>query len=493
MFLPIFTLLLNQKRRGGFLQLKYKFKLKHLLYVFLLLTAIVAVLFTTNQIKFKSLLDNNQHFEAWQLTYDKPYYFVLSENAKDERIQFFNTMATHVSPESLDAFDSEWTLPDFTGWSCAEIACALKNINQAYEVRFIEDYTMQHNLVVKHEPAAGDTASKDEKIILYANSAYTSESTAAFYKYTDLVIAECGEWVYFTAGNDAPCIYRTHIDFSDIEVIYNLNSENDTSFFALIAKENYVYFQEQISYDKHELKKINSDGSDEITLMEREKGAFLLKIYMDKFYTSHYVLDLKTNEIELFDTTSPFKWLFTSFNNQSYYYENIKDDATDTYTGNIYLFSINEMIHYSEPILKIDGKINQLKADEVNLYISYSSPNDEEVIIAYDLDKQIKYPLANVYNRGLSSISLDSVIVFRDSFYVIGNDIFDYKYDTISKERERITIATMSDYTYNETNSSIICGNYLIDTTYFIHTGNMYNMATFEYEHNQNLEQSKDY
>ncbi len=44
-----------------------------------------------------------------------------------------------------------WELPDMTGWSCAEVACALKNMNQEYEVKFIDDKSMQHNVVVKHD------------------------------------------------------------------------------------------------------------------------------------------------------------------------------------------------------------------------------------------------------------------------------------------------------------------------------------------------------
>jgi len=473
--------------------LKYKFKLKHLLYVFLLLVSIVLTLFAVNQIKLNSLLNNNKHFEAWQLTYGKPYYFVLSNKAKDERILFFNTMATHTPQENLEDFDDEWTLPDMTGWSCAEIACALKNVDQPYEVRFIEDYAMRHNLVVKHEPAAGETVSRNEAIVLYANSAFTSESSAALYKHSDLVITECGEWVYFTADSNEPCIFRTHIDFSDIEVIYKLNSGNYTNFFVLIAKENYIYFQEKITEYQSELKKISSDGNEVLTLIEDVKRSLLLHIYMDKLYTSYYVLNLKTNKIEILDNSSSITWLFTSFNGKSYFYENVEDDVTNTYTGNIYLFNIDEIKHYGEPILAISGYINCTKVDETNLYVIYSSQDDEEVIIAYDLDKQIEYPLANVYNQGLSGITMDSIVVFRDSFYVLGNDIFDNKYDIVSKERESITIATMSDYTYDATPSSIICGNYLINTTYFRNTESMFNMTTFEYEHNGNLEKIKDY
>ena len=289
-------------------------------------------------------------FEAWKLIYDNPNLFIFSNAAQDERILFFNVMAHHKALDDSKKFSDEWTLPDFTGWSCAEIACALKNINQSYEVKFIEDDTMQHNVVLKQEPVSGEIISRNDNIILYANSAFCSPPSTSMHEYLELIMVECGEWLYYVGNMDDSKIYRTHIDFSEQEIIYDLNDENSPYFFPLVAKENYVYFVEEYPDNKFLLQKINSDGSEVNTLVSEEQfdsGTYPTNIRGNFIYCHYFSYNIENGQYQqLNNENTSYPWRFITFDNKAYYYKYIKNDD-NIFVSSIYSDDIDDLFSFN--------------------------------------------------------------------------------------------------------------------------------------------------
>ena len=177
-------------------------------------------------------------------------------------IEFFEVMSTH---EKSDSFTGKtWTLPDFTGWSCAEIALALKNINQSYEIVYEEALNMEHNVITKQIPIEGALVENDDEIILYVNSDY---GCVFNYKNSPIInnnTIESGEWLYYI-NNTGTAIKRSRIDMTDSEVLYI----TETGYISdmLVNEKSIIFIEKSIENGNGVLGKINFERTEKQVLL----------------------------------------------------------------------------------------------------------------------------------------------------------------------------------------------------------------------------------
>lgn len=127
---------------------------------------IIAVFLIIPVVKVNSFVGECKYYKAYKIITEKD--LTKSKHSNNPSIKFFDVMARHYKEDIVE--DGTWTLPDMTGWSCAEIAYALSNIGQPYKIEFVEDSSKRSNIVVQQFPESGQDVSKNEIITLKTNS-----------------------------------------------------------------------------------------------------------------------------------------------------------------------------------------------------------------------------------------------------------------------------------------------------------------------------------
>lgn len=156
-------------------------------------------------IKADNFINNNDYYEAYKYINEKNLF--ITDHNNNPSVKFFDVMARHYKAEIIG--EGTWVLPDMTGWSCAEIAYALHNIGQSYEIEYIEDESYNANAVIAHYPQCGQEVSKSDKITLEVNNYTVIDNIYSRIKLNYNQICEIGEWIYSIRDNS---IYRSRID-----------------------------------------------------------------------------------------------------------------------------------------------------------------------------------------------------------------------------------------------------------------------------------------
>ncbi|MEX1376174.1 MAG: hypothetical protein AB1Z23_01760 [Eubacteriales bacterium] len=458
---------------------KPKLKWSYLIYIAALSAAIFLTSVTIDNILLQKYLKNGMHYEAWDLVYNNPLSFVLCTSAKDDGIKFFDVMATHKTDES-NKISGEWTLPDFKGWSCAEVACALKNIGQPYEVLFIEAPEMQHNVVVKQEPAFGESVSKDYTVVLYANSAYGKEITSYYFPLYTGTITECGEWLILEEYND---IYKCHTDFSDKEKIYECINDFSKAIISINAHENTIYFTDSTNDYKEEifyLISLSLDGRDSKILYESDRNLIISDYYDDTLYFfkgGEY--SLKTNEFVDYETETRS----IIYNDMVYSFTNEKLDEAGEYKYNyecdLFISKYGNYDSSNQHVMSANGIIRYVVPYKNILTIGFQGNNGEEKIYVYNSDTNEMQILAEeTYTDNILRLN---TIIFNENLFILSAQNYDYVYSLDTLQRKHHTIITKSDSAKNFSMSVCRYGNYLFPQE-FIYREYIYNMITDEYE-----------
>lgn len=466
--------------------LKFKFRWAYVIYILALILVVLLTDCVTKHILAKSYVKNDNHFEAWELVHKNPLMFSLSKTAKDDGVLFFDVMARHKSDDKNQIPDS-WTLPDFTGWSCAEIACALKNIGQAYEVKFTNAPEMYHNVIVKHEPAQGSTVSKSDVITLYANSAYGKPTKVSAVTIYGNPANESGEWLVFARGEH---LYRTHSDFSDIEIIYTYNNTILWFPFPILFNENTVYLNDYIMDDNRDhtylIVKLSVDSKENEVLFETTTKLAQLTYYYDN--KLHFMerrdisgtFDLQTLEY----SSESFVPSNIIFNDVLYGYETEEDENNNS---NSTLWMKNEQGE-TQTLCNIDGRIEYIVCERNNIFIGAQVSGSPDMVYRYDLNKN-KLILLQKESYSLYGGNLNiSCNVFNKQVYLVGMFSYDYRYDIHKDRKYPITIATGHSVDGDLMTNMYICGNYMLGDMSTIKSSYVYNMLTQEWEDIEQLD-----
>lgn len=411
-----------------------------------ILTALIVIVFlfifiVCTQMKLNDLINNNHYYEAYE-------YIVSSHNTESEihknpSIQFYDVMANHYEADIIG--EGGWILPDFSGWSCAEIAYALHNIGQTYEIEFVKDGTFGVNEVVEQIPKPGVKIDRDQKIHLYVNDLDSSERIIRYDFNNYKTIVEYGEWAYFAHGN---IIYKARIDGKEASVFLETEYRIESFFF----KENSVYY---VGYDTTKEKSglyfidIESNESELIYDLDYFRT---MQNFGDIIFTIMTQYNIETKQISKVDYVN-----YINFNKLEYFMD-VKNNV---------VYYLEETSGNKKEIFKSDNRILFIYLDRDKIYYIYEKTkevSDERVafLAVYDMDKQQTTTLGKLYSDIAPYPIIVNMNVWRENLIITCLDastiIYDLELKRISKVNKSFLDITQYEPSYKAT-----CGNYVYE------------------------------
>lgn len=351
-----------------------------------------------------------------------------------------------------------WLLPDFTGWSCLEVAHALNDVGQKYSIIFKDDEDMGLNVVMEQSPNCGERVKKDETIKLFVNGYHAKRGpTELLYNHV-CPIAEYDQWVYFT---DFSNIYKSGDNFATAKKIFSLNDidANDEKILAVIPKADTIYFIVG-EFFCGSLCSIMNDGTKFKRIIENEKivdyfttgDSIQLYNLMDNRLTS---FNVSTGEIT--KTNYDYISLLLIQHADHLYYFYFAENSTILMDQKLNDTAKTRLIEFEKQKV-----VTNMCLYNNSIYYTYYNYKDESNSVAdrwlckYDLQSgkgsDIKKLRSNKFLVG-------SYIIFtwRDWLY-IANEYELYKFDSRDKMIKRVFNWKFTGY-YSHYGQ--VCGNYL--------------------------------
>lgn len=360
--------------------------------------------------------------------------------------EFFNIMATH--QESNWPHGEAWTLPDFEDWSCSEIAFALKNIEQPYEIVYENKPSKQHNVIISQKPNAGEKVTRDDIITLYVNGYYGCRLLYKKFALESNKIVECGEWIYYI-NNDSNIIYKSRIDLSKKTQIY---ASGEKEILGIIAKEDTIYFNEVNREESTgQIIKIDNDGNKKSVLIDIN---FTYLYFMEDYHIFYYdptkgtvcLYNIKTNEVTEAESAYGYFYRYAVFSTLSAHF---LGDSN-------FLYSLGKDIDVSDE----DGKLSLLEP------YKNGELNKSNAMFEHDLVSGETTKIFETNGKALEIIEYgDRWIVAESVFGGIytnwNGEVGDiYSYDKTSKKRKLIDSHI---YRYGSDINMAIWKNYLFN------------------------------
>jgi len=397
-------------------------------------------------------------------------FFVSCSSKENNNIDFIEL----VKKEADYMYTESWKVPDFTGWSCAEVTNVLDEIGQKYEITFVNDENANNNAITGQYPSQGGIVKKNEKIQLKVNNYYAkSNSIRFFYSYMN-PIAETGKWIFFTDGSS---IYRSCNDFNYCEKIYN-NEDNNEKIVSIIPRENEIIFLVQNKSSDFSIYSINTDGKEYRKIFEPEgcMDLFSSGDTLNIFYGVLRQYNIKENEIKDTDLIIPS---FSFMQYESYrYYINSKGDKGPYLLckQNIEGGSVTTLIESDKQILNLCLYDNNLYYVSVERNSSFTY---DEWLYKFDL-KLNENTLIKKIN---SNTSVSNYMCVWGNSLVLTNDNSVLKVNI--KDNNEITINRPSNI--DQVSYCILCGNYIYQCLAYPNSGmalldGRYNLFTDKYE-----------
>ena len=377
---------------------------------------------------------------------------------------------------------SSWIVPDFYGWSCAEVTNVLDQIGQKYEVVFISDENANVNAIIGQVPDCGEKIQKNEVLQLSVNNYYAkSNAITILYSYKN-PIAEIGKWIYFTDGTS---IYKSYNDFKTCEKIYSLNSQEE-SIVSIVPRENVVFYLVKKGIECS-IYSINTDGINNHKIYGPEfcvdfytEGDKLFMLFGDM---NSVCYDLTKNEMNVRD----FKFQTYSYLQHDGYRYYVKAGGTEG-TFSLCRYNIEDN---SETIL-FESEKNM--ATDVCIfknniyYICYSKNNNDNIL---NIDEWLyKYDIDNGKNTLIKKIGFNQATADNNQLFVWAGNLIVANADRIIKVNldneicEEVKINRPKKI--EQGSYSILCGNYIYQymptTDKKIFVNGRYNLLTDKYE-----------
>lgn len=332
-----------------------------------------------------NLINNNQYYEAYKNVNKEGA--LLSKHLNNQSVKFFDVMTWHYK---ADIGEGTWILPDMTNWSCAEVAYALHNIGQSYEIEYVDDIRYRANMVVEHFPKCGQVVSKNDVIKLRVNQYYSTDN---IYKNSVInygIVTEIGEWIYFVEDGN---IYRSRIDGTEKEKIYQ-NTNGNFNILSVLGRSNNLYcvMNQIYDLDKSLIVSISLDDFKAKTIAEMS-FCTQSKIIGDFLYLTGdkiYYYDTKNEELNVFSDNN---LNFNVFDDYIYYVEQktFKKQRYDCIMRKKFIKTGE-----SEEIICVDGDITNISILGDDLYYIEHNRLDEK-----DSERFMKF---NLTNKGCKQI-----------------------------------------------------------------------------------------
>lgn len=431
-----------------------KYKLIFTITILTVLTTLGLMLFYSSfDLKMNRFIRNDEYYEAYK---HAAKHERLDEFKTNPSIQFYDVMANHYQIDIIS--DEGWFLPDFTGWSCAEIAYALNNIGQKYKIEFTENKDCIENQIVKQYPVKGEKVYKDDTIVLIANNNNSNQNVFYNGGINFKLCAEYGEWAYYTY-NDS--VYKSKIDGTQADVVYS--STEGFNICSIFNIDGFLYI----------LEKQNNDEQNNIRIVNAEtrnttdfEVAFFVKSLINNgdIYINSKINYLFNSENEIIEElkTSVKPYIFN--NDDIYYLEQVRENGIFTSA----ICKCKEINGEKEYIIQEDGNITSFVIyDNVIFYILIEKREDKfyDYLIKYDMESKKRSIIQLITKESTTVLGTSKINIWNDKI-IVGNLNGEYLiFNKDSKEAISIinSISTIQ-LRYNFINE--VVGNYIVYNYY---------------------------
>lgn len=438
--------------------------------VIIVITVVIISLCIYPSNVFNSFIKENKFYEAYKCMEENNLDGMESSDAPS--VQFFDVMAHHYKKDIIG--EGKWVLPDFTGWSCAEIAYALNNIGQSYKIEFVENQWYNANAVVEQLPKCGEKVLKTDVVTLKVNNYYSTDNIGSSIVVRYNLITENGEWIYYMENE---CIYKSRIDGSEKVKIYE-NSDKDKSIVSVAGKSDNLYCilnQREIPQTSTIISIDLSDLSSKVIAETKYSPCYRITIYGNTLTIyADYEYDLKTEEL-----TEGSGGNFVYYDGAKYYdgYYDFRKEGSNGVT---------------EKLIKLDveGIITNYCIVDNAVYVIFSDRSRDintEHLYIYDLNTKQKREVTELV-KSTGFLREYEINVWKKNIILTTNDGKSVIYHTDTGKIDNFKTLNKNGVTIEKGDYVVerysVCGNYIY---FYVVPGSSYFSDYYIYPYRYNL------